>query len=171
MFFSSSCRETAKTAMKQNRNEKTTETLFLGKRFSTWSSPKIGWFGGFSVKGVQKHHTHIFAKISCRKVPKQIDNDFEMSVFPRPFFLVLSRFWLFLSDGSSKAPQETFCQKIAKGVYKILSNLFSVAPWLLILNSGFSATTSRRCRPRAAEQNKENPKYVGLRTYFIRILF
>jgi hypothetical protein len=62
---------------------------------------------------VQKVHS------PCRKLfPKQ-PTKISMSVFPR-FFWVLSRFWVFHSDGSSKTLKNTFCknrQKITNGFF------------------------------------------------------
>jgi hypothetical protein len=49
--------------------------------------------------------------------PKKIDQNFDVSFSST--FLVLSRFWVFLSDGSSKTQQKTFCKKIvSKSFYK-----------------------------------------------------
>jgi hypothetical protein len=48
--------------------------------------------------------------------PKQIDKNFDVAFSST--FLVLSRFRVFLSDGSSKTLQHTFCKQIvSKGVY------------------------------------------------------
>jgi hypothetical protein len=68
-------------------------------------------FGRFSVSGVQKHHKNVFAKSPCRKLFQKKSTEISMSVFPRLFWF-LSRFRVFLSDGSSKTPQKNVLQKI-----------------------------------------------------------
>jgi hypothetical protein len=58
------------------------------------------------VRGIQKHHTnhkHFFAprkKSMSEKNPGKIDKNFDVRFSST--FVVLSRFWVFLSDGSSK---------------------------------------------------------------------
>jgi hypothetical protein len=74
-------------------------------------------FGRFSVREVQKHHKNMFTKSPCRKLFPIKSTEILMSVFPRIFFL--SRFRVFLSDGSSKTLKKTFCKKIvSKSFYK-----------------------------------------------------
>jgi hypothetical protein len=81
--------------------------------------PLFFWYvcGRFLARGVQKHHTNIFTKKSMSKTfPKKVDKNFDVSFTT---FFVLSRFRVFLSDGSSKTLQKTFYKKIvSKSFYK-----------------------------------------------------
>jgi hypothetical protein len=53
----------------------------------------------FSAMGVQKHYKKRFAKESCRKVFTKNSTKNPKPIFSR---FLLSRFWAFLGDGSSK---------------------------------------------------------------------
>jgi hypothetical protein len=60
-------------------------------------------------KGSSKTPYTYFCKSPYRKLSQKKSTKFSMSVFPRPF-LVLSRFRVFLSDGSSKTQQLWFAK-------------------------------------------------------------
>jgi hypothetical protein len=47
-------------------------------------------FGRFSVRGVQKHHEHVFAKSQCRKPFRKKSTKISMAVFPRFLSIVFS---------------------------------------------------------------------------------
>jgi hypothetical protein len=57
-------------------------------------------------KGIPKHHKNILRKIHVESF-KQIDNFFDVSFSST--FLVLSRFRVFLTDGSSESPKLFLC--------------------------------------------------------------
>jgi hypothetical protein len=64
-------------------------------------------FGRFSVRGVQKHHKHIFAKSPCRKNSQKNRQKLRsVSVYPRFFCFIafsgVSRRWEFKSKGTTK---------------------------------------------------------------------
>jgi hypothetical protein len=77
------------------------------------SQVQIGAF--LSVRGVQKHHTNIFAESPCRKLFPTKSTKTSMPVFFD--FFCLSRFRVFLSGGSSKTLQKTFYQKIVSNCF------------------------------------------------------
>jgi hypothetical protein len=79
-------------------------------------------------KGSSKTPCTCFYKKSMSKAFPKKPTGTPMSVFPR-FFFVFSCFRVFLSDGSSKALQQTFCKKnraLQKNRQKIQNHFFSI---------------------------------------------
>jgi hypothetical protein len=59
--------------------------------------------------GVQRHYKNLLQKKSCRKVfNKKFDQKSKTDFF---LDFVLSRFWAFLGEGSSKTPHKKYQQK------------------------------------------------------------
>jgi hypothetical protein len=87
------------------------------------------FLGVFSVRGVQKRHLNVFTKSPCRKRKLfQKNRQKNRCQFSSTFF-VLSRFRVFLSDGSSKTLPKTFYKKVVsktncKKIDKKIQNRF-----------------------------------------------
>jgi hypothetical protein len=171
MFLSSSCRETAKTAMKQIEITKRRKHCFFLScfwAFSTWIFPQTvvfcrNVFEGFSVRGVQKHQTHIFAeKPHAENFPQTNRQRFRCQFFLDVFVgfiacLDVSRRREFKSSTRNVLLKNRDERRLES---KNLTNL-------LILNSEFSTTTSHPCRPRG--QGRQN-KTKKIRSTYVRIL-
>jgi hypothetical protein len=111
---------------------------------------------GVSRQGEFKNTTQIFLqKVLSKTFPKTSTKNFDVS-FSSTFF-VLSRFWVFLSDGSSKALQKTFyilqkksCRKVflkksTKNPKPTFSRFFLSRFWAF-LDEGSSKTRLKKYR-------------------------
>jgi hypothetical protein len=98
----------------------------------------LGTFLGVSRQGEFKNTTkNVFAKSPCRKFSPKKTTKTPMSVFPR-LFLVLSRFRVLRSDGSSKTLQKTVYKKSCRKVFtkKSTKNQKSIF-WAIFFNHVF----------------------------------
>jgi hypothetical protein len=73
---------------------------------------------GFSVGGVQKHHSNIVANFLCRNLFTKKSTKFQCQVFLDSFGFIAFFWCLLLSEGCSKTPQTAFCKKIVSIFFK-----------------------------------------------------